>query len=117
MARSGEYTTSGARVNPALISGLRGPYAIAVVPTVPEPGSAILTLFGLALVGVALKKIEKKWHTGCGWAHQSDEKTDTDGPHLPRLVGGGRPFAHYLGYGAPLLIFMTAWAILLMYAA
>ena len=113
----GQYTTAGATLNPALISGLIGPYAIAVVATVPEPGSCILTLFGLVLAGLAIKKIEKKWHNGCGWAYQSDEKTDTHGPHLPGLVGGGRPFAHFLGYGAPLLIFMTAWAILLMYAA
>jgi len=116
----GEYTTAGAPVNPALISGVPYPIDIAVVATVPEPGTYALTLFalfGLVLAGVAIKKIEKKWHNGCGWAYQSDEKTDAHGPHLPGLVGGGRPFAHFLGYGAPLLIFMTAWAILLMYAA
>src|SRR5438445_106111 len=60
----GEYTNAGATVNPALISGLFAPYAIAVVATVPEPGSAILTLFGLALAGLAIKKIEKNWHNG-----------------------------------------------------
>lgn len=97
----GEYTTAGATVNPALISGLISPYAIAIVPTVPEPGSGILTLFGLVLAGLAIKKIEKKWHNGCGWAYQSDEKTDTHGPHLPGLVGGGRPFAHFWGMGHP----------------
>src|SRR5262249_18968835 len=116
----GEYTTAGATVNPALISGLVYPYAIAVVATVPEPGSytlTLFTLFGLVLAGVAIKKIEKKWHNGCGWAYQSGEKTDAHGPHLPGLVGGARPFAHLLRYGAPLLIFMTAWAIFLMYAA
>jgi len=112
----GEYTTSGARVNPALISELTGPYAIGVVPTVPEPGSGMLTLFGVVLAGVAIKKIEKKWRNSYGWTYQSDEQTDTHGPHLPGLVGG-RPFAHLVGYGVPLLIFMTAWAILLMYAA
>jgi len=104
-------------VNPALISGLFSPYSIAVGPTVPEPGSGILALFGLVLARLAINKMEKKWHNGCGWAYQSGEKTDTHGPHLPALAGGGRPFAHLLGYGAPLLIFMTAWAILLMYAA
>jgi hypothetical protein len=113
----GAYTTSGATVNPALISGLISPYAIAIVPTVPEPGSGILTLFGLVLAGLAIKKIQQKSHNGCGWAYQCDEKTDTHGSHLSGLFGGGRPFAHFLGYGAPLLILMTAWAILLMYAA
>jgi len=100
----GAYTTSGATLNPALISGLIRPYAISVVPTVPEPGSSILTLFGLVLAGLAVKKIEKTQHNGCGWAYRSKEKTDTHGPHLPRLVGG-RPFAHFFGYGARLLIF------------
>jgi PEP-CTERM motif len=113
----GEYTTSGATVNPALISGLFGGYAITVVATVPEPGSCTLALFGLLLAGLAIKKIEKKWHKGCGWAYQSDEKTDTHGPHLPGLVAGIRPFAHFLAYGVPILIFMTAWAILLIYTA
>ena len=114
----GAYTTTGATENPVLISGLRAPYSIALAPTVPEPGSGILTLFGLVLAGLAIKKIEKKWHNGCRWAYQSDEQTDTHGPpHLPELGGRGRPFAHFLGYGAPVLIFMTAWAILLMYAA
>src|SRR5947209_7330071 len=112
----GEYTTGGATVNPVLISGLVYPIDIAVVATVPEPASCILALFGLVLAGLAIKKIEKKWHNGCRWVYQSDEKTDTHGPHLPRLVGGRR-FAHSWAYGAPLVIFMTAWVILLMYAA
>src|SRR5437764_958430 len=70
----GKYTTSGGTVNPALISGLFAPYAIAVVATIPEPGSAILTLFGLVLAGLAISKIEKRWHNGCGWAYQSNER-------------------------------------------
>ena len=44
----GEYTTSGAIMNPALITVLNGPFGIAVVATVPEPSSLTLTLFGLA---------------------------------------------------------------------
>ena len=46
----GEYTTSGALVNAALISGLNGPWGIAIVPT-PEPSS--LTLLGLVIGGLA----------------------------------------------------------------
>src|SRR5438309_1622778 len=45
----GQYTTAGAPVNPALISGVPYPFDLAVVPTVPEPGTATLTLFGLVL--------------------------------------------------------------------
>ena len=48
----GQYTTSGDPVNPALISGLSFPSGIAVVPTVPEPSSLTLTLFGLVLAGL-----------------------------------------------------------------
>ena len=48
----GAYTTSGATVNSDLISGLSFPSGIAVVPTVPEPGSLSLTLFGLVLAGL-----------------------------------------------------------------
>jgi hypothetical protein len=39
-------------VNPALISGLKGPWGIAVVATVPEPSSLTLTLLGLVLAGL-----------------------------------------------------------------
>ena len=43
----GEYTTPGATVNPALISGLDQPRGIAIVPTVaPEPSSFLLLVFG-----------------------------------------------------------------------
>ena len=56
----GEYTTAGTTVNPALISEFPYPFSVAVVPTVPEPGSAILTLFGLVLAGPAIRRIEKE---------------------------------------------------------
>src|SRR5205085_937064 len=80
----GEYTTAGATVNPALISGLGGPYAFAVVAgaAVPEPGSCILTLFGLVLAGLAIKKIEKRCHNRCGLTFQSGEKTKSHVSHL-----------------------------------
>ncbi len=45
----GEYTTSGAVVNADLVSGLQGPWAIAVVPT-PEPST--LVLLGIAAVSL-----------------------------------------------------------------
>jgi hypothetical protein len=48
----GEYTTSGDTVNPDLITGLSFPSGIAIVPTVPEPTSLTLTLFGLVLAGL-----------------------------------------------------------------
>jgi hypothetical protein len=51
----GAYTTAGATVNPALISGLSGPAFIAVVATVPEPSSLTLTLFGLVLAGLVFR--------------------------------------------------------------
>ena len=45
----GEYTTSGATVNAALVSGLDNPYGIAVV--VPEPTTLVLAgLSGLSLL-------------------------------------------------------------------
>ena len=50
----GAYTTSGATVNPALISGLNAPIGIAVVP-VPEPTSLTLTLLGLVLAGLVFR--------------------------------------------------------------
>ena len=94
----GAYTTAGATVKAALISGLSAPYSLAVVPTVPEPGSCILALFGLILTRFAVKKTKIKRHNDRGWAYQSDEKTDTNGPHLPGFLVG-RPFAHFLGMG------------------
>src|SRR4051812_13012821 len=98
----GAYTTAGATVNAALISGLSAPYSLAVVPTVPEPSSAILTLFGLVLAGLTIKKIEKQWHNGSRWAYKSDEKTDAHGPYLPGLVGG-RPLRPFFGvWGTPI---------------
>ena len=51
----GEYTTSGATVNPALISGLADPEGIAVVSTVPEPSSLTLTLVGLIAGGLVFR--------------------------------------------------------------
>jgi hypothetical protein len=51
----GEYTTSGATVNAALISGLNDPAGIVVVPTTtatPEPSTLLLVPLGLLLLGV-----------------------------------------------------------------
>ena len=56
----GEYTTAGATVNPALISGLSGPAGIAVVATVPEPSSLTLTLFGLVVAGLVFRPWRKR---------------------------------------------------------
>ena len=43
----GEYTTDGATVNRALISGLPAPTGIAIAPTVvPEPSSFLLVVSG-----------------------------------------------------------------------
>ena len=52
----GEYTTDGATVNPALISGLSNPNGIAIVPTVvPEPSSFLLVVSGgLAMMMISI---------------------------------------------------------------
>ena len=52
----GEYTTSGATVNPALISGLSSRYGIAIAPTVaPEPSSFLLLVSGaLAMMMISI---------------------------------------------------------------
>jgi hypothetical protein len=52
IGKIGKYTTSGATVNAALISGLDRPEAIAVSP-IPEPSS--LTFFGLMLAGIGIR--------------------------------------------------------------
>jgi hypothetical protein len=50
----GEYTTKGATVNPALISGLNSPFGIVVVP---EPSTWSLVGIGFALiVGFAVRR-------------------------------------------------------------
>ena len=49
MADIGEYTTSGATVNPSLISGLTDPIAIAISPA-PEPPAIALAGLGALVV-------------------------------------------------------------------
>ena len=51
----GEYTTSGATVNAALISGLGEPFGIVIVPTATTPEPSSLTLLGLVLMGLAFR--------------------------------------------------------------
>ena len=48
----GEYTTAGATVNAALVTGLSNPFGIAVAPAAagPEPGT--LALLGAGLAGL-----------------------------------------------------------------
>jgi hypothetical protein len=47
----GEYTNSGATVNASLVSGLNGPFGIAVSAPVPEPSTYAMMLAGLGLIG------------------------------------------------------------------
>ena len=47
----GEYTTSGAPVNPMLISGLNGPQDLAIVPEASTWAMALTGFAGLAFVG------------------------------------------------------------------
>jgi hypothetical protein len=85
----GEYTTAGATVNPALISGLPYPIDIAVVPTIPEPGGAILTLFGLVLIGLVVKKIKKDGIPAAG-GHTIPTKRQTPTARIfQRLLAAG----------------------------
>lgn len=57
----GEYTTSGATVNAALISGLYLPTGVAVTNSVPEPCTA--ALFGIASGLLAMQR--RCVTTGC----------------------------------------------------
>ncbi|HME68325.1 MAG TPA: PEP-CTERM sorting domain-containing protein [Myxococcota bacterium] len=54
----GKYTTSGAPVNPTLITGtaLDGPWGIVVVP-VPEPATALLVMVGVLGLAVARRRL------------------------------------------------------------
>ena len=52
----GEYTTTGATVNAALISGLVRPFGITIAagtPAIPEPSTWAMMLLGFAGVGFA----------------------------------------------------------------
>jgi hypothetical protein len=55
----GEYTTSGAVVNPTLISGLSGPSGIAVASPVPLPAAAVLFPTGLSLLVLVSCKLRR----------------------------------------------------------
>jgi len=52
--RIGEYTTSGATVNAALVTGLNDPQGIAV-EDVPEPSTWAMVLGGLGLLALRLR--------------------------------------------------------------
>ena len=50
----GEYTTDGATVNAALVTGLTGSYGLAIGPSaVPEPSTWALMLIGFSGLGYA----------------------------------------------------------------
>jgi PEP-CTERM motif len=56
----GEYTTAGATVNAALITGLDFPEDLAIAPTVPEPSTWAMMLIGFAVLGfVGFKQTRK----------------------------------------------------------
>jgi hypothetical protein len=57
----GEYTTSGATVNAALVSGLLVPYGITVLTApVPEPSTVVLAC--LAAAGLAVPMLPRRRH-------------------------------------------------------
>jgi hypothetical protein len=57
----GEYTTSGATVNPALVSGLNGPIGIAIVSASVLDASSTWTLMLIALTATfGLKRLLPK---------------------------------------------------------
>lgn len=59
----GEYTTSGAPINPALISGLASyPYGIAVIPTAATPEPSTLLLVPVPFIAIGVIRRAKRSH-------------------------------------------------------
>ena len=82
-------------------------------------GFSISTSIFLGAFGAqrAIGKIEKKWLSQNPEYKPKPGKSDTNGPDLPGLIGGGSPLAHWLGFGAPIaipVVFVVAWFFLLI---